>query len=78
MTATATLTTTNLTDVTWTEAGRRTGFAAVRAAYGIVNEQGQALSFNGTSPSVWDTKRIADSIASTIVVDDTLAWVEVA
>jgi hypothetical protein len=77
-TTTAGLTVTNLTDATWTEGSRRVGFEAKGATYGIVNDRGQALSFNGVSPSVWDRKNIAQQIAGTIVLDDTLTWVEVA
>ena len=77
-TATATLTVTNLVDATWTTDAGRSFFEAKTPAYGIVNERGEALSFNGTSPSVWDRKRIAQTIADTVVLDGSLTWVEVA
>jgi hypothetical protein len=75
-TATATLTATNIAGARWVEDAKVTGFAAARPAYGITNDQGQALSFNGTAPSVWDRKAIAQSIADTVETDG-VTWIEV-
>lgn len=55
----------NIANVSWIEGGRRAAFAAERAAYGIEVAPGEFVSFNGVSPSVWDTKKVAQFIADT-------------
>jgi hypothetical protein len=61
-TATA-LTAVNLSTARWIMNGRLAGFDAGRY-FGIVNANGDMLTFDGVTPAAWKTKTIAAEIAS--------------
>jgi hypothetical protein len=63
MTSTQTLTAINLSSARWIENGFLAGFDAGRY-FGIVNADGDMLTFDGVTPAAWKTKSIAAEIAS--------------
>jgi hypothetical protein len=72
---TNTRTAATIAGISWIEDGKRAHFQSVRG-YGV--RQGDTfLSFNGVRPAVWGRKSTADEIASTIIDDGTLQWIEV-
>jgi hypothetical protein len=58
-----TLTAINLSSARWIENGFLAGFDAGRY-FGIVNADGDMLTFDGVTPAAWKTKSIAAEIAS--------------
>ena len=69
------LTATTIAGIAWIEDRRQASYTNGRG-WGV--RQGNAfLSFNGVRPSVWSTKAIAAEIASTLVDDGTVKWIEV-
>lgn len=68
--AALTLTAVDLADVRWQDAaGRTRGFEATSRCWGIVDQHGRALTFDGQHPATWDRKRTAQFIADTIDTD---------
>jgi hypothetical protein len=64
----------NIAQISWVEDGKLAHFQG--RGFGV--QQGQAfLSFNGVRPSVWGTKAVAAEIASTLMDDGSLCWIEV-
>ncbi|HYB36423.1 MAG TPA: hypothetical protein VEF72_12085 [Mycobacterium sp.] len=62
--------------IEWIENGHRAHFESPRG-WGV-RRANRFLSFSGVRPSVWQTKTVAQEIATTIVDDGTLHWIEIA
>lgn len=70
------LTAATVSNVWWIEDGLRCRYTN-GSDYGVRNEAGEFLSFDGIRPSKWGSKGTAAEIAATIVDDGSLTWVPV-
>lgn len=73
-TAPVTATAVSASTARWAEGSKVAAFQSGRGF--CVRKGGAFLSFNGSMPSVWDRKSTAVEIATTMVDDGTVAWIE--
>jgi len=58
----------------WVEQGMKAGYQNERC-FGVVNEAGQWLTFDGVKPIVWDRKAIAVEVATTLTEGPGYSWI---
>lgn len=68
------LTAQSIKGLRWIEQGKVGAYVNERG-FGVINEAGQWLSFDGATPSVWDRKAIAVEIATTLTEGAGYSWI---
>ena len=67
----------NMKNATWVVNGCKASFESGNPGFGIQREDGLFISRDGSTPSVWRTKKIADQLAPYADTFTAHTWVQV-